>query len=964
MAGDVLREFLVSVGYRVDGGSEAKAVSSAARVERAVVGADKRVTDAQGVGSARRILQAGREAGIRTRGAAQLIAETKRVAETDAKHTQETIARSKDRERADKDAATASHGRSTAFVTATLAMAAAAAYAATRIGTALVQIAGNMEQVYYSSQRTKSSAANLRAFGYAAGQMGSSAGEANASLEALAKNMRSSPGYASMLNGLGVATETNGQLRDTVDVVQDLGGVLAKMPGFQAKAYADALGIDEKTLTALKSGEFTKHVAEYRDMLDKARLNPEKAAKDSAAFMNVWRRMQTGLEIIGTRIEGALVGRFGGSVTKFTDWLLKNSDRIADGVIRIGETILRLVGRVADLFGAFDRLDPATKGFIVQLGAMGAALMLLRAGPLGVILALGTGILALYDDFRKWKEGGTDTLIDWAKWEPAITSALKAFKDIWEGFDAVAKKLTGQDGLTVAFIALGTVLALNVLAPLGKIMTLLTGFGALRLPPWLLGLLGVAGLAGVANANGILGTGEAGQGLGERALRTLDPGLGDRVYGQSGADRAADAKDGRNLWQKYAPKWLGGKDAPNGSRTIDGSGGTRSGGSRSWRNNNPGNLKFSDATKAMGATHADDKGFAVFPDEATGRKAQEGLLFDDPRYKGKTLAQAMQQYAPSSENDTQGYIGAIAKAAGITGDTPLGDLTPQQRNAMLDVMKRHEGWQEGSTTSGRVPGSPKGFANLMFGQHGAPGENLTSISTPSGKKVTVHKAAAESFAGFLKDLEGSGYDIGVLQGYANRGQANGSGRISQHAYGNAIDINPSKNPYKTSITDMPKNVSEMAAKWGLSWGGDWSERSRDPMHFEWAGAQPWKNKAGPEPTPENKPAPMPFGLDAKSLEAIEKHREAIPKIEGALQRFDNGLGKALQNAPKVVMPESAPLGSQSVTNANRNTTITAPQSNTYHINGASDPKAVGAEVGKTQTRVHADLLRNLQGNVA
>lgn len=955
MAGDVLREFLVSVGYRVDGGSEAKAVSSAARVEKAVVGADRRVTDAQGVGSARRILQAGREAGIRTRGAAQLIAETKRVAEADAKHTQETVARSKDRERADKDAATASHGRSTAFVTATLAMAAAAAYAATRIGTALVQIAGNMEQVYYSSQRTKSSAANLRAFGYAAGQMGSSAGEANASLEALAKNMRSSPGYESMLNGLGVATQQNGQLRDTVDVVQDLGGVLAKMPGFQAKAYADALGIDERTLTALKSGEFTKHVAEYRDMLDKARLNPEKAAKDSAAFMNVWRRMQTGLEIIGARIEGALVERFGGSVTKFTDWLLKNSDRIADGVIRIGETILRLVGRVADLFGAFDRLDPATKGFIVQLGAMGAALMLLRAGPLGVILALGTGILALYDDFRKWKEGGTDTLIDWAKWEPAITSALKAFRDIWEGFDAVAKRLTGQDGLTVAFIALGTVLALNVLAPLGKIMTLLTGFGALRLPPWLLGLLGVAGLAGVANANGILGTGEAGQGIGERALRTLDPGLGDRVYGQSGADRAADGADNRTLWQKYAPRILGGRQAPT---KPDAS--LEKGARESY-----------DFWRSKGVSHAGAAGLVGM---------EQGESNFNPRSRGDGgLAHGAFQHHPDRRAAIMNALGIdISNAThqqqleaahwefqgGDKGAAAvwarIKDAKSPSEAAALGVhgferpadkageAAKRGGWAEGWANRFGAQPVIGGQTTVAGGFHPLDGKGrLTSdISSARVNPVTGQTRPHNGI-----DLAApAGTDVKAMQG----------GLVKLGSHGDVTVTNPdgSSQTYRHVVPSV-EDGARVAAGSIIAQLRANDPRSTGPhLHLE------ARDKDGTLMDPKELLAPKAQGETAAPVSAAVKAAEAIPKIEGALQRFDERLGQATGGAPKVMPLETSPLGSQSVTNANRTSSITAPQTNTFHISGASDPKAVGTEVGKAQTRVHADLLRNMQGAVA
>ena len=171
-------------------------------------------------------------------------------------------------------------------------------------------------------------------------------------------------------------------------------------------------------------------------------------------------------------------------------------------------------------------------------------------------------------------------------------------------------------------------------------------------------------------------------------------------------------------------------------------------------------------------------------------------------------------------------------------------------------------------------GNRRGFANLMHGQYGAPGENLTSIKTPSGRSVQVHAAAADSFRGFLGDLEKSGYNIDSLGGYANRGMRGNSGRISQHAFGNAIDINPGRNPFHTSQTDLPKNVSDMAAKWGLSWGGDWSERSRDPMHFEWTGARPWENKQGPVAGPANKPNVMPFGLTGSALASMDRTRAA------------------------------------------------------------------------------------------
>lgn len=116
-------------------------------------------------------------------------------------------------------------------------------------------------------------------------------------------------------------------------------------------------------------------------------------------------------------------------------------------------------------------------------------------------------------------------------------------------------------------------------------------------------------------------------------------------------------------------------------------------------------------------------------------------------------------------------------------------------------------------------------------------KNLTTIELSSGKKVEVNKQAAPSFQGFLNELEERGYDIKAIGGYSKRNIA-GTNTLSQHAYGNAIDINPDNNPVKYNgqvVTDLPPEIGQLAAKYGLSWGGNWTGSKRDPMHFEWSG---------------------------------------------------------------------------------------------------------------------------------
>src|SRR5690348_12032764 len=59
----------------------------------------------------------------------------------------------------------------------------AAIAAATAVTAAVTKIASGLEDLYYASQRTRASAENIQAYGYAVSQMGSSADAARGSLE-------------------------------------------------------------------------------------------------------------------------------------------------------------------------------------------------------------------------------------------------------------------------------------------------------------------------------------------------------------------------------------------------------------------------------------------------------------------------------------------------------------------------------------------------------------------------------------------------------------------------------------------------------------------------------------------------------------------------------------------------------------------------------------------------------------
>lgn len=117
-------------------------------------------------------------------------------------------------------------------------------------------------------------------------------------------------------------------------------------------------------------------------------------------------------------------------------------------------------------------------------------------------------------------------------------------------------------------------------------------------------------------------------------------------------------------------------------------------GARNWRNNNPGNIEYGPFARSMGAIGSDGR-FAVFPSYDAGRQAKSSLLFNSPRYNTKTIEGAISKYAPPTENNTNSYISRVARALGLSRDTPINTLNPQQQSTMMDAMQRVEGFRVG-----------------------------------------------------------------------------------------------------------------------------------------------------------------------------------------------------------------------------------------------------------------------------
>lgn len=126
---------------------------------------------------------------------------------------------------------------------------------------------------------------------------------------------------------------------------------------------------------------------------------------------------------------------------------------------------------------------------------------------------------------------------------------------------------------------------------------------------------------------------------------------------------------------------------------ADGTRHKRTGGSRAWRNSNPGNIRYSEFAREMGAI-GQAGGFAVFPDEETGMRAISQLLRSDS-YNRLTVAGAISRYAPPSENNTAAYHRQIEKMTGLSINKRMNDLTDAELARITNAIRTIEGWTPG-----------------------------------------------------------------------------------------------------------------------------------------------------------------------------------------------------------------------------------------------------------------------------
>lgn len=130
----------------------------------------------------------------------------------------------------------------------------------------------------------------------------------------------------------------------------------------------------------------------------------------------------------------------------------------------------------------------------------------------------------------------------------------------------------------------------------------------------------------------------------------------------------------------------------------------RTGGTISWRTNNPGNVAYGPRAKSFGAlgfaTAADGEKVAIMPTLEHGWKMQMAL-WRSPNYNNGTIDHGCRRWATGvgSKKETSPYTISLANAAGASIHTNVSDLSDEQLKNMVMKQAELEGFKVGTITT-------------------------------------------------------------------------------------------------------------------------------------------------------------------------------------------------------------------------------------------------------------------------
>lgn len=216
----------------------------------------------------------------------------------------------------------------------------------------ITNLADEMENLYFVSQRTGASAGGIRAFQFGAKQVGVSAEQATQSLEAFAQVLRTQPGTGGILKAWGIDVDHQDKLKSFLQLID----ILRRMPHFQAAQYGKLFGIDEVTLTMLTKNfdQLKSSMASQADQTKKSGVNMDDLTAKSHEFMVQLRALEERWKILALVILKDFLPtaeKVLSWLNRATDWIM-NMDKATNGLSTRLLAVLGILTSIATVLGS------------------------------------------------------------------------------------------------------------------------------------------------------------------------------------------------------------------------------------------------------------------------------------------------------------------------------------------------------------------------------------------------------------------------------------------------------------------------------------------------------------------------------------------------------------------------------------------------------------------------------------
>lgn len=592
-------------------------------------------------------------------------------------------------------------------------------------------------------------------------------------------------------NAFGVALlNADGKARNLDSIMLDLSDRFSKMDRVQAYNLAKSMGLDDGTINTLLLGR-----AEMEKMLEMQRNLYRSGEKEIA----VSRELTRSRAYLNQQWD-ALKNMVADALAPHLLRLVKLVSGFADHLMRNENTMKHVFEGLAFVLGAV--LLPVLWSAVTALYAFIAPFALAAAA----VAALGAAFVLLYDDYKTWAEGGK-SLFDWGAFtgyiktsKVSVDSLKSAFVYLLTGYKSWAEagnaafdwlRLKGfidENGVSLRSLANGfKSLAQDIcqfvapaLEDIGEIFTALGNKdynlaweAAKRLASRPVNFVAeqVQNVAGRVSGAVDIATGHDPDAEGSLQSQVKNAtGAAKQMIGGTAAAAVQASK--QTLAAGYGGGKAGSASGKGNIRNYSTARGSfqKVGGSRAWRNNNEGNLEFGKFAKAHGAIGTDGR-FAIFPDEETGRRAKEALIFESNGgkylannpldygkgigYRDKTLLQTIAAYAPSGENNTRAYRQRVLAAVGGR-NKKMRDYTADERQAIMQAMRKVEGWKAGQVRhlDDVAAGAQRGLQSMRQGD--AARRQAQQITNNSTMQVAINggihvQSSAGTIDGTMED---------------------------------------------------------------------------------------------------------------------------------------------------------------------------------------------------------------------